>query len=790
MFACPIEINVAQCHHSTTDGQEEDLEISMSSILEWLFKYRPLLYERGTIGFDPLWPSYVSWILFAAGLLIPYLLYRRSAGVIPNPWRYGFTALRASSLLVILLIVLQPVLRLHAVIPQQNYVAVAYDYSKSMEIQDGADGQSRLQIEKHILRPADNRVLEALASKFKLRYFRFSGSAERAEAFPGESRRGDITDLERSLNRISDDLAAVPLAGIALITDGADNRSNDLDGLISKFRARRIPIYAIGVGSDHFLRDAEILSVTAPRTVLKHTAVEAEVSIRAEGYAGQRAKLTVTDQGRQLQNQEIALGGDGEVKTYKVNLSEQSDGPRIFQFRLEPLPSETVLQNNEKTVLLRVEDTQPKILYVEGEPRWEFSFLRRAVSTDKNLRLVTLLRQADGKFLRQGIESPSTLEKGFPVNKEELFKYQSIILGSVEASFFTFDQLRMVSDFVSRRGGGFLMLGGRSSYAQGGYTNTPLEDVLPLYLRQGTGTVPGFQNLKFKVRLSDYGAQHPICRLSTPQDLNRKRWEGAPDLIGFNPTAGPKPGATVLARGSMPEYGGQNPAILAFQRFGRGMAVAFTTDSSWRWRMEQDHADNFHELFWRQMLRWIVNDVPDSITVSTERQSYSPDDTAIIKVETNDESFQPLNNVKLSAHVKAPSGQTTPVESPWEFEKDGRYSGAFKPQEEGVHEVVCEVFQGNKSLGGGKTYFLVAESTEEFHRASLNSDLLRRLASETGGRYYSSSNLNTLAEDISYTDKGAFRLEEKDLWDMPFLFLLLIGLISTEWFFRKRKGLP
>lgn len=761
----------------------------MTAIFEWLFKYRPLLYERGTISFDPLWPSYVSWILFAAALLGPYVLYRRSAGLIPNSWRYAFTALRASAFLVVLLIVLQPVLRLRAVIPQQNFIAVAYDYSKSMEIQDGADGQSRLQTMKHILRPVDNPVLDALASKFKLRYFRFSGSAERAEAFPRESRRGDITDLERSLNRISDDLSAVPVAGVVLISDGADNHSNDLDGLISKFRTRQIPIYTIGIGSDHFSRDAEILSVTTPSTVLKHTAVEAEVTVRAVGYSGRVTKLTAMDRGKQLQSQEIILGGDGEAKTYKVNLSEQGDGPRVIQFRLEPLPSETVLQNNEKTVLLRVEDAQPKILYVEGEPRWEFSFLRRAIFTDKNLRLVTLLRQADGKFLRQGIESPSTLEKGFPVNKEELFKYQAIILGSVEASFFTFDTLQMISDFVSQRGGGFLMLGGRSSYAQGGYINTPLEDVLPLYLSRGTGTIPGFQNLKFKVRLSDYGAQHPIGRLSRSQDLNRKRWEGAPDLIGFNPTAGPKPGATVLARGSVPENSGQNPVILAFQRFGRGKAVAFTTDSSWRWRMEQDHADNFHELFWRQMLRWLVTDVPDPITLSAEKQSYSPDDTALLKVEANDESFLPLNNVKLSAYVKAPSGQIKPVSLTWEFEKSGQYSAAFKPQEEGVHEVICEAFQRNKSLGSAKTYFRVAESTEEFRQASLNADLLRRLASETRGRYYSSSDLNTLAEDIAYTDKGAFRVEEKDLWDMPFLFLLLISLISTEWIFRKRKGL-
>ena len=671
----------------------------MTSIFEWLFKYRPILYERGTVDFQPVWPSYLTWLMLAAALLIPYLIYRRYADVLPNSWRYGLTALRASVFLVILLIFLQPTLLLHSVIPQQNYVAVAYDVSKSMEIRDGEDGLSRFEMEKNLLRPDNNPMLEALTTKFKIKHFRFSGGAEQTDALIDDSRHGDITDLERSLNQISEEMATVPVAGVVLVTDGADNHSQDLDQLITRFRARDIPIYSVGIGSESFSKDTEILKVTAPRTVLKDTVVEADVSVRSEGYAGRRAKLVVTDQGRQVQSQEIVLGRDDEVKTYKVNLSGQFEGPRIFNFHLEPLPGEIVEQNNEQTVLVRVEDARPKILYMEGEPRWEYGFLRRAISQDKNLHAVTLLRQADGKYLRQGIESPEALQQGFPVDKEELFKYKAIVLGSVEASFFTFDQLRMISDFVSERGGGFLMLGGRDSYGQGGYINTPLEDILPVYLSPGAESGEDYQNQEFKVRLTRYGEMHPICRLSLSEGVNQQRWQGAPNLIGFNPTAGPKPGATVLARGSVLDDRTQDPVILAFQRFGKGKTVAFTTASSWRWKMEQDHEDDFHELFWRQMLRWLVSDVADPLTVSSERHSYSPDDIAVLQVEANNESFIPLDNVKLSAHVKAPSGQITPVSLTLDYEKSGHYSGTFKPVEDGIHEIFCEAFDGTKSLG-------------------------------------------------------------------------------------------
>jgi uncharacterized membrane protein len=761
----------------------------MTVIFEWLFKYRPLLFERGTLAFHPLWPLWVTIFLCAGAIGGAYWLYRRSAGNLSSSWRYGLAGLRAAAFLLVLLLLAQPVLRLHSVIPQENFVAVAYDTSRSMEVRDGAGGRSRLEIEQQLLQPAGGGLMKELAAKFKLRLFRFSGTAERTATFEGASRHGNITDLEKSLNQVAGELAGAPLAGIVLISDGADNHSANLDATAVRMRARGIPVYTIGIGAAELRRDVEILRITAPRMVLKNTMVEAEVLVRSWGYAGRTGKLIVLDQERPLQSQEITLGSDAEVKTFRIRFSSQSAGARIFKFRVEPLPDETIPENNEQTVLIRVEDEQPAVLYVEGEPRWEYSFLRRAILSDKNLRLVTLLRQADGKFLRQGVESAATLEKGFPSDKAELFKYKAIILGSVEASYFTFDQLRLISDFVSQRGGGFLMLGGKNSFGQGGYSNTPLEDVLPVNLSQNAGAIPGFQDLEYKVRLTSYGFQHPICRLAMSEDQNRKRWETAPVLVGFNPTFSLKPGATALAQGSMIDARGQNPVILAFQRFGRGKAVAFTTDSSWRWRMEQESSNNFHELFWKQMLRWLAGDVSDPIAVAAEKHSYSLDDTAVFHAEANDPTFMPLNNVQFTTQIKAPSGQIVPAELAWDVDKDGVYSGTFKPQEEGIYEISAEAFQGSKSLGTSKTNFRVAASGEEFHDAAMNRSLLKRLSSNTGGKYYSPGDVRYLPEDITYTDKGASRLEEKDLWDMPFLFILLASVISAEWILRKRKGL-
>jgi uncharacterized membrane protein len=676
------------------------------------------------------------------------------------------------------------------VIPQKSFVALVYDTSKSMEIHDGVEGQSRLDIQQHLLRPAGNRLVEDLAAKFKLRYFRFSNSAERVAAVEYLPRHGNVTDLDRTLNQVVSELGNAPISGIVLVTDGADNRSRNLGATASQLRARKIPVYSVGIGAEGFARDTEVVRVSAPRKVLKQTMIEADVSVRASGYAGRRARLQVKERDRVVQSEDITLGSDGEVKTYKISFTPDAAGARVFSFRVEPFQDELISENNDRTVLIRVEDEQPKILYVEGEPRWIYGFMRRASLEDKNLHLVTLLRQADGKFLRQGVETGTMLEKGFPTDRAELFQYKAIIMGSVEASFFTFDQLRLISDFVSQRGGGFLMLGGKNSFGQGGYINTPLEDVLPVILRFGSGAagVPAFRDLEFKPRLTAYGLEHPVTRMSATENDNRKRWEAAPSLVGINPTSGLKPGATVLIQAAG-DFRGESPALLAFQRFGRGKSMALTTGSTWRWRMDMDHKDNFHEIFWKQMLRWLVSDAPDPVKLETEKHSYSLDEPVVIRAEVNDPGFVHLNNARMAVQVKAPSGQLTTVPLAWEPDQEGVYSGTYKAQEDGIYEMSTEAFQGEKSLGKARGNFRIADSTDEYHNAFLNVPLLKQLAAETGGRYYSPADAQHLAEDISYVDNGASRIEEKELWDMPFLFLALVGLMSAEWALRKRKGL-
>ena len=311
----------------------------MTAIFEILFKYRPLLYEKGTLAFHPFWPSYVTWLLVAMAIAGSWGLYLRAAGALPRSWRWGLSSLRAAAFLVLILIFSQPVLRLQSAIPRKSYVAIAYDSSKSMEIRDRAEGKPRLDAVRELLRPESNPLLDRLADKFMLRFFRFSSTAERCDGYADTPKHGNSTHLERTLTQIAEELATAPVAGIVLVTDGADNRSMNLDATAALLRGRGIPVYAIGIGSPDLSRDVEVLRVTAPAKVLKDTSVEAEVSIGSTGYAGRKTKLQILEREKILQTQEITLGGDNEVKTYKFISALKHRGPGCSVFAPSHLPA-------------------------------------------------------------------------------------------------------------------------------------------------------------------------------------------------------------------------------------------------------------------------------------------------------------------------------------------------------------------------------------------------------------------------------------------------------------------
>jgi uncharacterized membrane protein len=749
------------------------------SIFEFLFKYKPIVYQKGHLAFQLVGSS--AWfILFVAAAAVgAFYAYKNVAR---DKYSVGLVVLRAATFSVLAFIFLRPVLNISTVLPQESYVAVVIDNSESMNIKDDGQVSRAEQLRAQL---ESTNFFKRLADKFKIRTYRFDRDAQRIERPDQVTYNGKRTRLESATDLLNQELGTVPLSGVVLITDGVDNSSKQWSESLSRLEARHIPFYTVGVGSDNITRDAEIVKVAAPRQSLKESTAAVDVSYRSHGFAGRKATLYVRENGVLLKSEEVVLPRDGEIGEKTVDLPVKNEGNRLFSFSVQA-PEDRIVENNTLDALVEIKNDHPQILYIEGEPRWEFKFLRRAVQDDPNIRLVTLLRSSQNKFYRQGIDKEEMLAEGFPTKREELFQYKGLIFGSIESTFFSQEQLKMVVDFVSSRGGGFMMMGGRNAFGGGRYQNTPIADILPVQM-SGDDRTPIIG--KLKLALTDYGRTHPLMKLSPDASANVKQWTDLPPLNDFNKTLEAKIGGIVLARGQAEQKGGADPILLAYQRYGRGRTMAFTSASSWRWQMEMDHEDMTYELFWKQVLRWLVNTSPDPVMINSDKDTYLPGESIRLYSEVSNKSFERMNNARVIAKVTNPDGITESLSMDWNGAQDGTYQAELNASAPGIYQVEVEAAQGSENLGTSRTAFQVQDRPVEFYNASLDAHLLQSVASSTGGRYYPLSKIGDVPDDAVYVEGETSFVEQKELWDVPFLFMLLCITLAGEWFWRKKKGL-
>jgi uncharacterized membrane protein len=762
-------------------------------VFELLFKYRLSLFQQGQLAFDATRPMMWLLVVVAAVLAVLVVVSYRRARARPDP-RHGalLTALRLAALALLIVCLLRPVLVLSAAVPQRNTVAVLIDDSRSMRVAD-QDGRPRAEAVQAAF-GANSALLAQLAEQFTLRFYRFSSAAERVDSVGALSFTGAQTRVGAALDRAREELGDVALAGVVVVTDGADGAPAALTDAALAMRARATPVFTVGVGREASERDLEITRVEAPRSVLQGTTISADVVLSHAGMGGRTVPVVVEDGGRIIATRDVTLPATGEAVTVRVPIPVADAGARRITVRVARQEGEALGENNERQLLVEVASRRERVLYYEGEPRFELKFVRRALADDENLQLVALQRTAENKYLRLGVRDSADLLGGFPTTREELFQYRAIILGSVEASAFSTEQLRLLADFVSERGGGLLMLGGRRAFAEGGYGGTALDDVVPVVLEGGArrDAQPAPAPLaELAVRLTPAGAGHAPLQLAATEQASTERWRTLPPLTAVNVVRRAKPGATVLLTGAA---GGDRRVVLAYQRYGRGKAVAFPVQDSWLWQMHSAVAvdDMAHELFWRQMVRWLVSGVPDALSVTASTDRPAPGEPVTLRADVRDSTFTAVNGGSVVAEVTAPSGARVEVPMEWGIDRDGEYRAAFTPVEPGVHEV--RVTRRAARAGGDAEFsepvhFEAAESREEYYGSAMRAPLLRRLAQETGGRFYTPATLGALPEDLKYARAGITVVERKELWDMPIVFLLIAALVAGEWGWRRYRGL-
>ncbi len=746
-------------------------------MFEFLFKYPLSLFSKGQLVLLASWPAWVlplAILAVAGGLGFALVSHGRNWGKL----RALTIWLLESALAAVVLIMLwQPGLSVATLKPQQNIVAVVVDDSRSMGLVE--DGESR---SAQMVKTLRGGLLDNLQKKFQVRMYRMGGEVQRVDKLETLTAAQSATRIGATLKQVVAEAGSLPIGAVVLMSDGGDNSGGIDLQTISEIRRHRIPVHTIGYGREKFAHDVEISDVVTPARALADSRLSAIVTLRQRGYENQKARITLRDGTKVLASQDIKFKADGAMQTETLLFNAGAAGARNLTIAVDPLQGEENVKNNSVNRLVHVTDARPKVLYIEGEPRWEFKFIRRAIELDKSLDLVTMLRTTQNKIYRQGVSNPKDLEDGFPVKVEELFAYSGLIIGSVEASYFSSTQQELIRQFVDRRGGGVLFLGGKDSLSDGGYASTPMAEMMPVILPSRKGT---FVREAANPELTAAGRDSLLTRIDDNPDRNIERWKKLPFLMNFQEPGVPKPGAVVLA--DMTVQGKKMPLLIT-QNYGRGRSAVFATAGSWRWQMQMPKEDMSHEMFWQQMLRWLVGGAPGHVVAATPKQLLTDEVQTPLRAEVRDRNYLPAADATVEAHIMGPDGISATVPMEPDPSTPGVYTTTYSTEKAGAY--LGEVIVKRNGVEEGKDVVMFRREdgvAENFH-AEQNRELLEKLSSETGGRYYKPADVGKLSEEISYSEAGITTRETKDLWNMPFIFLLLVALRTAEWLLRRKWG--
>ncbi len=347
----------------------------LEGIFQFLFKYRPTEFAKGNFAFGAS-PSLVILLLAALVIAVPAVLsYAGVRGRSTKRDRWVLGSLRVAALAVLVICLFRPMLLLSAAVTQRNYVGVLVDDSRSMRIAD-RNGKQRSDWIEHSFGGPDSTLLKALRQKFIVRMFRFSSNAQRVDSAADLSFNATETHLGAAIEQARQELDGVPLSGLVVLSDGADNSRTPIGDELLSLRAKSVPIFTVGLGADRFDKDIEIRRVEASRSVLKGGTLVAELLIRQRGFSGTKVPVVVEDGGRIVSRDSIVLPSDGDIAPVRLAVTAHDGGARAFTFRIPLQQGEQVEQNNSQQVLVDVRDGREKILYVEGEPRYEMRFIR------------------------------------------------------------------------------------------------------------------------------------------------------------------------------------------------------------------------------------------------------------------------------------------------------------------------------------------------------------------------------------------------------------------------------
>ncbi len=786
----------------------------MNPVGRWLLGLRSAdnaSWSDGRIVLSGL-PMWVAATLLALIVVWSAINYWRD-GRTPSWWVKGpLLTVRALAAACLLLILMEPVLTSTRTSEQRPTFVVLADRSQSMAIPDrrmpaelarrfesatGLDPRtaSRSDQAAAVLGDARLGALRRLSERHDVRLYSFAeeasladaraARADAAKALAPLSQGGDSTRIGTALRTVLDDNSGRPVAGILLVSDGGSNDGDDPADWARRARSMGIPIIAVGIGDPTPTRDIEITETLADRVVRKGNETRVFVGIGHRGYAGSTVTVRLARNGSAIGTKSVRLTGAAAKQTVSFEYTPRQTGEFRYSATVERLSGETTAENNSRTFLQQVVDKKLKVLYVEGEPRWEYRYLRNAVLRDDQIGFACFRTEVGDAPDAEG----NLPIASFPTDERRLFAYDIVILGDVPRSRLQTTQLRAIRRFVEDRGGSLVVIAGERHMPHE-YVGTHVEPVFPLIVRSSPDHV--VMDEPFRWVRTPQGAQDALLRMAADPVEDERIWREMPGMLWMAGSEGPKPGATVLAvNPDRSTAAGQRP-VVALQPFGAGRCLMVMTDSTWRWRWRV--GDRHFYRFWGQVLRTMTpNDNPGGnrfAQIAVDRIEYRPGDRVTVTARLLDEFYRPSRAPRLAGSLIGPGGNGS-------AQATRRLTLMPVPGSPGLFtaEVVAGSageYRATLEHGGGRAAsarFIVRQVSLEAQQPEMHEAELRKLAAQSGGRFLRAEELAAWIASLKSKPLKHRTNIETPLWNAPIGLIAALGLLSIEWIARRRFGL-
>ncbi len=773
-------------------------------------------------------------LVLVTGLLL-WLGYRRSNGILPH--RFMAMLCKLAVFVLLILCLLEPMLVKRTAKTGENVVLMLADNSGSFALIDPVTGKPL----GDPLRPIFDRDTHdapswrsKLEEIFRVHAFTFDDRLHEQTLNSKLDFKNPRSALITSLESLSQRYEKQPLAAMLLYTDGNATDASQLEKLLTQ--KPRVPIYPVIMGLKKEPADLALKSVDVTQTPFEDSPITLTAKIGAQGFQGQEIMLLIRDEsGKVVHTEKHILQAQELTHTFVARFRPEKMGLTFFKVivlrsgakdflndesKLAANAGEITLENNQRLVAIDRKTGPYRVLYVSGRPNWDYKFMRRALEADDEVKLVSLIRMAkrepkfvwrgrDGEssnplfrgfksdvpeeerrfdqpvLVRLGISDKKELADGFPRTAEELFSsYRAVILDDIEAAFFTQEQMALLERFVSVRGGSLLMMGGQESFKLGGYEHTPVGRMLPVYLDQ-VGATHAVEDVHFN--LTREGWLEPWMRLRATETDEEMRMAKMPTFFSLNRTTAIKPGASILA--TVVDADKKSYPAWVVQRYGSGRVASVMIGDIWRWGMRDPDSHKDMDKSWRQLLRWLVVDVPERVELQNTITASGSHELITPQVRVRDKAFLPQDDATVKIEIEEPEKGHLDLTAEPSNREAGLFDLSSHASKAGAYRIKASVKDGTGAeIGSTSTGWALNPAADEFQSMMPNRALLERLASWSGGRVLEMKDVADWANKLPDIKLPIMETRTEPLWHQPWFLMILVALLGTEWWLRRRQG--